>query len=577
MSVSRRTASGSGSGGHEPIAIVGMACRFAGAGSVDELWRLIRDGVDATTETPAERYDVDTVYAPETTPGRLITRRGGYLPAIADFDAGFFGLSHDEATAMDPQQRLLMMTTWEALEDAGIPPRRLAGTRTAVFVGCARTEYWERQFRGGLGALHRYSLNSHRSLLSGRLSYTFDLRGPSVFLDTTCSSSSVALHLACQSLRTGESSTAIAAGVNLKLAPDLDVLFSQIPVIAKDGRCKFGDSAADGFAPSDGVGVVVLKPLGQARTDGDRIRAVIRGSAVSNDGASSGSLLAPSVEGYALALRWAYQDAGVDPADVDLVEAHGTGNPAIDVVELTALGAVLGEGRPTDRPCYVGSVKTNVGHPEGASGIASLIKAVLCLEHRTIPPSLHFINPTPRIDWNRSPLVVPTTTIPLPDRGRPAIAGVSGQGASAVNVHLVISEPPRRIAAPHRHTAGAHLLPVSARSAVALAELARRYVPYLRPGGPGHAIDLADICSSALFHRQHHEYRLAVAGATHEEVVTRLNEFLEHRVPPPIPDEFAAAARAYLAGEPIVSDSAQRPAEPVPLPTYPWQTDTYWA
>ncbi|GLW06925.1 hypothetical protein Misp01_20550 [Microtetraspora sp. NBRC 13810] len=556
----------------EPIAVVGMACRFPGANGVDALWEVLRDGIDATGDTPPLRYSTDALYSAVPAPGKVISRRSGYLDGADRFDAGFFGMAAEEAAALDPQQRLLMTTAWEALEDAGIPADRLGGSRTGVYVGAVHLDYWDLLARRGLESITGSAVYNNRSVLSGRLSYLFDLRGPSISLDTACSSSLVAVHLACQSLRTGETTLALAAGVNLKLIPDQDVMLSQIPILAPDGRCKFGDAFADGFAPSDGVGVVVLKPLARAAADGDRIRAVVLGGAVTNDGASSGSLLAPSVEGHAQMLRWAYENAGVPPADVDFVEAHGTGTPMIDPVEFAALGDVLGAGRPAGRPCFVGSIKTNIGHTEGAAGVAALIKTVLCLEHRQVVPSLHFRTPNPAIAWDRLPLVVPTRAEPLPDTGRPAVAGVSGQGISAVNTHLVIGEA-RRPPPPPPSEARARLLVLSARSPQALDDLARAYLRHLRPGGAGHGHDLRDVCHSAATRRQHHPHRLAVPADSRDTALRALAGHLDG-VPRAEP---TGLARRYLAGEPVPWHSLTEPdARYVPLPTYPWQTQSYW-
>ncbi|WP_231950386.1 type I polyketide synthase [Allokutzneria albata] len=561
----------------EPIAIVGMACRLPGADSVDELWDLLAEGRDATSETPADRFPVDLLHSSEPAPGKIISRRSGYLDGIDRFDAEFFGLSATEADDLDPQQRLLMTTTWEALEDAGIPFEHVAGTRTGVYVGAVRLDYWELAVRRGLTSLTGSLVYNNRSVLSGRLSYTFDLLGPSITLDTACSSSLVAVHLACQSLRAGETTMAIAAGINLKLVPDEDIVLSQIPVLAPDGRCKFGDARADGFAASDGVGVVVLKPLSRARADGDRIRAVLIGSTISNDGASGGSLLAPSVEAHAQMLRWAYENAGVRPADIDYIEAHGTGTPLIDPVEFTALGEVLAEGRPADQPCFVGSIKTNIGHTEGAAGVASLIKTVLCLEHRQVVPSLHFTVPNPAIPWEELPLVVPTRLEPLPDRARPAIAGISGQGISAVNTHLVVREadPVSPGRSEVRSTRNRHLLLLSARTPAALNELVARYVGYLGPGGVGRKHELADICFSAAKRRHHHLHRLAVIAESHDGMVAKL-EGGGSTAPEP-DSRLMFLAERYLMGRSVEWGNGQRwEGRYVPLPTYPWQNRSHW-
>ncbi|MFD2417274.1 type I polyketide synthase [Amycolatopsis pigmentata] len=574
------------------IAVIGMACRFPGADGVEQLWELLRAGTDASTETPADRYDAESLYSAEPAPGRVISKRSGYLSDPGLFDAKFFEMSLGEAKNLDPQQRLLLTTTWEAFEDAGLPPDRLAGSRTGVYVGSMHTDYWDLQARRGLDALNPSAVYNYRCMLSGRISYAFDLRGPSITLDTACSSSLVAIHLACQSLRAGETTLALAAGVNLKLTPDEDVLLSQVRMLAPDGRCKFGDATANGFAPSDGVGVVVLKPLADALADGDAVHAVIRGSAVGNDGATSGSVLAPSVEGHVSMLRWAYENAGVDPADVDFIEAHGTGTPMIDPVEFAGLGEVLGAGRSPGHPCFVGSVKTNIGHTEGAAGIAALIKTVLCLKHREVVPSLHHNNPNPAIAWSELPLVVPQEPTTLPDRGRLPIAGISGQGISSVNTHIVVqaADPawtPRRA---EPETDREHLLVLSARTRPALDDLARAYADFVE--GTGADLDLRDLCHTAAARRQHHRHRLAVVVTSHDDLAKKLKSFLadetatdvhvgevtgDHHTPPVHSGDLAAAADGYVRGLPVAWDEVTEEGGMfVRVPTYPWQNRSYW-
>ena len=553
-------------------------------------------GVDATRDTPPERFDADALYSPDPAPGRLSGRRAGFIDGVEQFDAEFFGISDPDAAELDPQQRVLLMTAWEALEDAGYPPGQLQGAPAGVYVGAMHTDYQELQFDAGLTALGAGAVANYASLLAGRLSFEFDLRGPSISLDTACSSSLVAVHLACQSLRAGEAPWALAAGVNLKLRPQNDLLFSQVGVLAPDGRCKFGDANANGFAPSDGAGVVVLKPLDHALEDGDRIRAVILGSAVTNDGHSSGALLRPSSDGFTSTLRLAYQQAGVSPGDVDFVEAHGTGTRAIDPVELNTLGVFLAKGRPPQRRCLIGSVKSNVGHPQGAAGMAGLIKAVLCLEHRQVPPSLHFTTPNPKVAWDDLPIEIPVAVHALADRSRLAVAGVSAQGLSATNAHIVLREAlrpsrPRPIATTPRR---AQLLAISARTDDALSDLASAYIAYLQPGGRGRGFALPDICFSAATRRDHHVRRLAVVGSSYQELADQLRDRLGvHAVnrssahspsvesPPTMRDahatRLASLAEAYERATTVSwSDCWAAEAQYVPLPTYPWQTTAYW-
>ncbi|GHH86101.1 hypothetical protein GCM10018793_56730 [Streptomyces sulfonofaciens] len=561
------------------VAVIGMACRFPGAPGTDHLWELLCNGADATGDTPSERYDVDALYSTVPKPGTVRSRRAGYVQDMAAFDAEFFEMSPTDATELDPQHRLLLMAAWEALEDAGQRPDSLAGSRTGVFVGNAHADFLEMQYRKGLQAATASQFHNYRSLLSARLSYFFDLRGPSMVLDTACSSALVAVHTAMQSLRAGEVPLALAAGVNIKLRPDEAVMMTQAGTLARDGRSKFGDADADGYAPSDGVGVVVLKPLAAALADGDRIRAVLQGSAVSNDGRTGGALLTPSLAGQVDVLRWAYQDAGVNPADVDFVEAHGVGSPTLDPLEFTAIGEVMGRGRPAERPCLVGSVKTNIGHSEAAGGLAGLIKTVLCLEHGQVPASLHLATPNPRIAWDRLALRVPDRLQPLPYTGRPALAGVSGQGVSALNAHLVVRQGDTvaagRIPTP-RGLRGreVYLLPLSARSPEALADLVRAYAEYLGPYGRGAAYQLRDICFSASTRRQHHPYRTAVVGTSHEEMLAALHGT---GTPRRKSRSALAVAERYCAGETIDWHEVYGPGfRYVPLPTYPWQLKRYW-
>lgn len=512
----------------EPIAITGMSGRFASAPGVAALWNMLIGGTDAIVEIPPDRYDIEAVYDPTPrTPGRTISRWGGLLEDIAHFDAEFFGISPREADRMDPQQRLLLEVAYEALEDAGQPVAELAGSDTGVFVGQLGGDYWHLQTQHA-DRLDLYAMTgaASRAITSGRLSYAFDLRGPSFTVDTACSSALVAVHNAVQALRLGECGLAIAGAVNLVLLPQEGVVYSGAGMLAGDGRCKFGDASGDGFVRSDGVGAVVLKPLSRALADGDRVRAVIRGSAVGNDGQSSGYLVTPGVDGQREVLERAYRNAGVDPAEVDYVEAHGTGTSVGDPVELQALATVLGAGRPADRPCLVGSVKTNIGHAEAAAGIAGLLKAVLCLEHGRVPASLHLRAPNPAVSWDTLPLHIPTRTTTLPDRGRPALAGVSSFGFSGTNAHLVLEAAPPGGGPTGAGDERAELLTLSARSPEALAALARRTADHLAHGA-GATARLLDVAHSAAVRRSHHEARLAVPVTTHAQAVAALRGFAD--------------------------------------------------
>jgi acyl transferase domain-containing protein/acyl carrier protein len=513
----------------EPIAITGIGCRFPGADGPEAFWHLLSQGVDAISDIPSGRFDIDSVYDPTPgTPGKIINRTGGFLKNVDHFDAAFFGISPREALRLDPQQRLLLEVTWEALEDAGQVPGELAASKTGVFIGACTSDYEDIQYylRDREGIDIYVATGTARAVMSGRLSYAFDLLGPSFTVDTACSSSLVAVHLACQSLWAGESSLALAGGVNLILLPEMSMSFSSAKMLAPDGRCKFGDANANGFTRSDGVGVVVLKPLSKAQADGDRVYAVIRGTAINNDGRSSGLLATPSREGQKAALREAYRNAGVSPGCVQYVEAHGTGTSVGDPVEVESLGEVLAEGRDLGRPCVVGSVKTNIGHTEGAAGIAGLIKVALSLKHRAIPPSLHFREPNPNIRWNEIPLVVSDVLTPFEEGSEPITAGVSAFGISATNAHVVLQEAPRAahlINEPPASDSIAQLLTLSARNPQALDDLARAYVNF----SADIEADLRDLCYSVSVRRSHLEHRLALVARSREQLAESLEGFLQ--------------------------------------------------
>ncbi|MFD3625187.1 type I polyketide synthase, partial [Streptomyces sp. NPDC058698] len=513
----------------EPIAIIGMAGRFADATSPEQLWDMLIQGRDAIADIPPERYDIDAVYdSTPRTPGRTVSRWGGLLRDIDAFDAEFFGISPREADRMDPQQRLLLEVAYEALEDAGQSLPRIAGTDTGVFIGQLGGDYWHMQY-DDRDQLDLYAMTgaASRAITSGRLSYAFDLRGPSFTVDTACSSALVAVHNAVQAIRLGECPLAIAGGVNLVLLPEEGVVYSGAGMLASDGRCKFADASGDGFVRSDGIGAVILKPLSAALADGDRVRAVIRGSAVGNDGQSSGYLVTPAVEGQRDVLRRAYANAGVDPADIDYIEAHGTGTSVGDPVELQALADIVGH-RPPDRRCLVGSVKTNIGHAEAAAGIAGLIKAVLCLENKTVPPNLHLKNPNPAVDWDHLPLTVPTQATPMPEGDRPVIAGVSSFGFSGTNAHLVLEaapEPSASASGRQMPAARSELLVLSALTPEALTDAARVMADHL--DGSGTQQSLRDIAHSSALRRTSHDARLALPVDSHAEASAALRGFAD--------------------------------------------------
>jgi acyl transferase domain-containing protein len=420
----------------EPIAVIGMGCRFpGGAHDADSLWALLENGVDAVTEVPPSRWDTGAVFDPDPdAPGDL---RGGeaFLRERLDlFDARLFGIAPREAVGMDPQQRLLLEVAWEALENAGQAPDRLGGTATGVFVGVCSEDYQRLSpFTHDATQIDAYSASGvAHSIVSGRIAYVLGLRGAAVSVNTACSSSLVAVHLACQSLRTGECRMALAAGVYLMLSPDNTILFSKAKMMSPEGRCKAFGAGADGFVLGEGCGVVVLKRLADATADGDRILAVIRASAGNQDGASGG-LTVPSGSAQEMAIRAALANAGLAPSDVGYVEAHGTGTTLGDPIEARAVAATLGAGRPPNRPLLIGSIKSNIGHLEAAAGVAGLIKAVLTVERGVIPPSLHASPPSPHIDWEHLPVSVARELTEWP-AGCRRVAGVSAFGFSGTGV-----------------------------------------------------------------------------------------------------------------------------------------------
>jgi acyl transferase domain-containing protein/trans-aconitate methyltransferase len=516
----------------EPVAVIGVGCRFpGGADSPDAFWRLLCDGVDAITEIPRDRFDVDAYYDPDPdAPGRIATRWGGFLDRVDAFDAEFFGITPREAVGMDPQQRLLLEVAWEALEHAGQAPGRLAGSPTGVFVGIGTNDYAElRLMRGDPLEIDAYlASGSSHSVASGRLSYLLGLVGPSLSLDTACSSSLVAVHLAVQSLRAGECRMALAGGVNLILLPEMLMTLSKAHMMAADGRCKAFDARADGFVRAEGCGMVVLKRLADALAEGDSVLAVVRGSAVNQDGRTSG-LTAPNGPSQESVIRAALADAGVAPADVSYVETHGTGTALGDPIEAQALGAVLREGRPDGRPAFAGSVKTNLGHLEAAAGVAGLIKAVLAVARGRIPPNLHLLEPSPLIPWDDLPFTVPTRLTDFPEGVR-RVAGVSSFGFSGTNAHVVLEEAPTPDPSGAASDRPVCLLPLSARSDEALRNLAGRLARHLDEQ-PGQAF--ADVCFTAGAGRSHLAERLAVVASDRAAAARELEAFAAGGEPGP--------------------------------------------
>ncbi|MGB7923762.1 MAG: aminotransferase class III-fold pyridoxal phosphate-dependent enzyme, partial [Pyrinomonadaceae bacterium] len=514
----------------EPVAIIGIGCRFPGAKSPRAFWRMLSEGLDVVSEVPVERWDNAAFYDSDpTTPGKMNTRWGGFLEQVEMFDARFFGISTREAIRMDPQQRLLLEVASDALEDAGQASERLAGTRTGVFVGISNNDYGRAQWNEPRLIDAYAGTGNALSITANRLSYFFDFQGPSMAVDTACSSSLVAVHLACQNLWQGECALALAGGANLILSPEVTINFTKAGMMAPDGRCKAFDARANGFVRSEGAGLVVLKPLAQALADGDRVYAVIRGSAVNQDGRTNG-LMAPNQQSQEALLREAYSKAGVSPSQIQYIEAHGTGTLLGDPIEVKALGAVVGCDREGDDYCAVGSVKTNLGHAEAAAGIAGLIKLALSLQHREIPPSLHFTKPNPYIAFDELRLRVQQSLAPWPECSGPARGGVSSFGFGGTNAHLVLEEAPRSEPQQARSESAerrAQLLPLSARCQESLQALARSYQKFFETMEEDVDALLPDICHTASLRRDHHEHRLALVFSTRDELTAQLKSFVE--------------------------------------------------
>lgn len=581
----------------DPIAVIGLGCRFPGAETPEAYWNLLRNGIDATSEIPRDRWDVDAFYDRNPgTPGKMYTRRGGFLKDIDQFDPLFFRIMPKEAVQIDPQQRLLLEVAWEALEHAGLAPKSLVGSSTAVFIGISTSDYHDLQVNRPSAKEAYFGTGNAFCIAANRISYLFDFRGPSEAIDTACSSSLVALHRACRSLHDGESDLALAGGVNLILSPINTIVFSQARMLAPDGRCKTFDAAADGYGRGEGCGIIVLKRLNDAIRSGDNILAVIRGSAVNQDGRGNG-LTAPNGPAQEQVIRRALKNAGVAPSQISYVEVHGTGTPIGDPIEVQALSHVLGEVDKSSFPCFIGSCKTNFDHLEAAAGIASLIKTVLCLQNKEIPPHLHFQKLNPQISLESSRLAIPIQRTPWAPGGGPRLAGVSAFGFGGTNAHAILQEAPRGDSARKEAVQGPQILTISTRSEAALKELAQRYEHYLETHPD---VPISDICFTANAGRSHFEYRLAFIARSSADLAKKINAFLtgrnsqeffqgvapirpQQKIEPVFPSGDHESVLKLL-GEHFVQGYLinwkefyqETHHQTVVLPTYPFQRQRYW-
>lgn len=582
---------------YEPIAIVGMSCRFPGkADSPEAFWKLLLRQGDAVSEVPNDRWAIDDYHdADADAPGKMIARQGGFVPHLYDFDAAFFRISPREAISLDPQQRLALELGWEALENAAIAPHMLgadSGHSVGVFLGISSIDHWQQALAKSPEAIDAYLAtgNTH-SVAAGRLSYLLGVTGPSLAVDTACSSSLVSVHLACQSLRQQECETAVAGGVNRMLTPSASINFSKAKMLSADGRCRTFSADASGFGRAEGGGMVVLKRLSDAVAAGDRIHAVILGSATNHNGRTNG-LTAPSKLAQQAVIRQAIEASRLAVDEIDYVETHGTGTSLGDPIEVGALGEVFGgrSGEPS-QAIILGAVKTNIGHAEAASGIAGLIKATLAVERGTIPANIHLNQPNPLIDWDSLPVELPAETMPWPKKEGLRTAGVSAFGFNGSNAHLVIQQVPAKSSesVASESISEPQVLPLSARSAAALSQLVARYAQYLAAES---GVRLADVCYTAGVGRSHFSHRVAIVAASTHELRQVLIDVLSGRQNPNYWRGEATGSEGFkLTDDMTAKDLAQGYAKGADidwsavyatgtyckrsLPTYPFQRQYY--
>ncbi|MDT5159902.1 MAG: hypothetical protein QOC90_212, partial [Mycobacterium sp.] len=565
----------------EPIAIVSVACHFPGASDPEAFWEVLSGAIDAIREVPEDRFDIDEFYDPDPdTPGKIYSRFGGFLDSVDGFDPEFFGISPREAVWIDPQQRLMLETAWEGLERAGYSPASLRGSRTGIFVGVGANEYAHLLSADSVEKIEPHFITGNAlNAISGRVAFALGLEGPAVAVDTACSSSLVAVHQACQALHSGDCDMALAGGVNVLLSPVSIIAASRARMLSPVGRCKTFDASADGYVRSEGCGILVLKRLSDAERDGDRVCAVIPASAVNQDGASSG-LTVPNGGAQQRLIATALDRAGLEGGDVDYLEAHGTGTPLGDPIEVQAAAAAYGASRDADRPLLMGSVKTNIGHTESASGAAGLIKVVLSLQHEVLPQSLHFDRPSPHVPWDSLPVRVVDEAIPWQANGRPRRAGVSSFGFTGTNAHVLIEEAPPQLASPESdtHEQPFNVLALSARTPEALETLAHRYDAWL---GAHPEADLADVCRTVGTGRSHFEHRAALVVDSVQGAREGLAELAESRLRPGVVrgehahrpttawlftgqgSQYPGMARELFDAEPVFAETVTRCADAV--------------
>ncbi|MDJ0593247.1 MAG: beta-ketoacyl synthase N-terminal-like domain-containing protein [Pleurocapsa sp. MO_226.B13] len=493
----------------EPIAVVGMGCRFPGGNNPEEFWQLLRDGKDAITEAPDGRWDKSEY-------------DGGFVPDLKEFDPSFFRIAPREAASIDPQQRLLLEVSWEALENAAISADKIRGSQTGVFIGIAAVDYWHQLLSRKEQDIDAYLTtgNTH-SLASGRISHFFNFTGSSISLDTACSSSLVAVHLAIKSLRDRECNLALAGGVNRLISPKVSLNFSKAKMLSPDGRCKTFDESANGFVRSEGCGIVVLKRLSDAIADRDNIRAVLLGSATNQDGRTS-SITTPSSLSQQAVIQQALANSKVEAQQVSYLETHGTGTALGDAIELEALSKVFQD----NQELVLGAVKTNIGHTESAAGIASLIKTILSLENKFIPGNLHLKQPNSKVEWQNLPFKLPYQAIAW--EAQPRIAGVSSFGFSGTNAHVVVGEAEGEIETPEAGQEELYLFTISARSKKALDNLASDYINYLETHGD---LLIEDVCFTTNTGRSHFNHRLAITVNSLADLQAKLTQYITQENP----------------------------------------------